>query len=425
VGRFVIDVSPLRVGRDFRFVFTARLVSLIGIGVTGVALAIQVFGLTGSSLHVAMVNAALGGPLLVGTLAGGVLADRLDRRLLMIWSRTGAGLGFTALAANAFLPEPRLWAVYGCAALIGLADGLSETALMAATPALAGRDRLAAAEALTSITTQLGTVAGPSLGGLLIAGPGLGACYAFTAATTAVTVGLLCLIRRLRPEGGERHRPVRSIIEGLSFVRRNRLIAGLILIDLSGTLFAMPYAVFPELAAERFGGGAEAVGLLYSAPAAGALLAALTSGWIGRVRRPGPVLAGAVILWGLAMTGFGLSGALPVALAFLAASGVGQIVSEVVAGALLQGNTPDHMLGRVSSLWLTEATVGPAAGGVLAGWLARLFTPGAAVVIGGVACMAGAVCVIWAVPALRRARTLAGAAAVDAAPGRAAEAARK
>src|SRR5690606_16152483 len=300
-----------------------------------------------------------------------------------------------------------------------------ETALMAATPALAGRDRLAAAEALTSITTQLGTVAGPSLGGLLIAGPGLGACYAFTAATTAVTVGLLCLIRRLRPEGGEGHRPVRAIIEGLSFVRRNRLIAGLIVIDLSGTLFAMPYAVFPELAAERFGGGAEAVGLLYSAPAAGALLAALTSGWLGRVRRPGPVLAGAVILWGLAMTGFGLSGALPVALAFLAASGVGQIVSELVAGALLQGYTPDHMLGRDSSLSLTEATVGPAAGGVLAGWLARLFTPGAAVVIGGVACMAGAVCVSWAVPALRRARTLAGAAAVDAAPGRAAEAARK
>lgn len=429
MGRFVIDVSPLRGGRDFRFVFTARLVSLIGIGVTGVALAIQVFGLTGSSLHVAMVNAALGGPLLVGTLAGGVLADRLDRRLLMIWPRAGAGFGFAALAVNAFLPEPRLWAVYGCAALIGLADGLSETALMAATPALVGRKRLAAAETLTSITTQLGTVAGPSLGGLLIAGPGLGACYALTAATTAVTVALLCFVRGLRPMGGERNHPVRSILEGLSFVRRNRLIAGLILLDLCGTLFAMPYAVFPELAAERFAGGAEVVGLLYSAPAVGALLAALTSGWIGHVRRPGPVLAGAVTVWGLAMAGFGLSGTLPVALAFLVVSGAGQIVSEVVAGALLQGNTPDHMLGRVSSLWLTEATVGPTVGGVLAGWLARVFTPATAVVIGGVVCVAGTVCVIWAIPALRRARQLSAAATEapepDLVPGRAVEPARE
>ncbi|MBF8194212.1 enterobactin transporter EntS [Nonomuraea sp. K274] len=414
LGQFVVDVAPLRASRDFRFVFAARLVSLLGIGVTGVALSLQVFELTGSSFHVALVSLALGGPLLAGTLAGGVLADRLDRRRLIIWSRATAAVGFAGLWLNAMLPEPGLLTLYGCAALIGLADGLSETALMAAVPALVGRERLAAAEALTSTTTQLGTVAGPSAGGLLIAGPGLAACFGLTTLTTVVTIVLLCHVRPLVPArdvAAADRRPLRALVEGARHAMRNRLISGLILLDLCGTLFAMPYAVFPELAAGRFEGGATVVGLLYSAPATGALLAALTSGWVAGVRRPGRWLIGAVALWGLAMVCFGVSGELWLALLFLAASGVGQVISEVLAGALLQGNTPDHLLGRVSSLWLTEATVGPAVGNVIAGGLARVLSPAGAVVAGGLACLAGVAWLALAVPELRRARPLTDAAA--------------
>ncbi|SDH57614.1 enterobactin transporter EntS [Nonomuraea jiangxiensis] len=407
LGQFVVDVAPLRASRDFRFAFAARLVSLLGVGVTGVALAVQVFDLTGSSLHVALVSLALGGPLLAGTLAGGVLADRLDRRRLVVWSRVIAAAGFAGLGLNALLPEPELWALYGCAALIGLADGLSETALMAVTPALVGRERLAAAEALTSITTQLGTVAGPSLGGLLIAGPGLAACFWLTTLTTAVTIVLLCRMRPLPPAGeaADRH-PLRALADGARYALRNRLISGLILLDLSGTLFAMPYAVFPELVAGRFEGNAAVLGLLYSAPATGALLTALTSGWVAGVRRPGRWLIGSVALWGLAMVGFGLSGELWKGLLFLAVSGAGQVVSEVLAGALLQGNTPDELLGRVSSLWLAEATVGPAVGNLIAGGLARVSSPAGAVVAGGLACVAAVALLALAVPELRRARPL-------------------
>ncbi|MEO3869996.1 enterobactin transporter EntS [Nonomuraea sp. B12E4] len=409
LGQLVVDVAPLRASRDFRFAFVARLVSLLGVGVTGVALAVQVFELTGSSLHVALVSLALGGPLLAGTLAGGVLADRLDRRRLVIWSRALAAAGFAGLGLNALLPEPDLWALYACAALIGLADGLSETALMAVTPALVGRERLAAAEALTSITTQLGTVAGPSLGGLLIAGPGLAACFGLTTLTTAATIVLFCRVRPLPPaqdeEAAERH-PLRALADGARHALRNRLISGLILLDLSGTLFAMPYAVFPELVAGRFEGDAAVLGLLYSAPATGALLTVLTSGWVSGVRWPGHWLTGAVALWGLAMVCFGLSGELWLGLVFLAASGVGQVISEVLAGALLQGNTPDHLLGRVSSLWLAEATVGPAVGNLIAGGLARVSSPAGAVVAGGLACLAGVALLTVAVPELRRARPL-------------------
>ncbi|MFI6289975.1 enterobactin transporter EntS [Nonomuraea sp. NPDC050790] len=411
LGHLVIDITPLRAARDFRYVFAARMVSLVGIGVTGVALAMQVYGMTGSSLHVSLINLSLGGPLLAGTLAGGVLADRMDRRLLIVGSRAGAAAGFAVLAVNAFLPEPRLWVIYLSAGLIGLADGLSETALMAAVPALVGRDKLAAAEALTSITTQVGTIAGPALGGLLVAGPGFGACYTLTCVTTVLTTVLLLMLRPLRPDGdvAEAH-PLRAIAEGIRFARRDRVIGGVILLDLSGTLLATPYALFPAYVAEHYGGDAATAGLLYSAPAAGALLAALASGWIGRVSRPGRVLIGAAALWGLAVAGFGASAwlpvSLPLALAFLAVSGVGQVISEVLAGALVQSRTPDRLLGRVSSLWLTEATVGPALGNVVAGGLARLVPPGGAAVIGGLACVAGVAALAVSNPALRRARPL-------------------
>ncbi|WP_157245134.1 enterobactin transporter EntS [Nonomuraea typhae] len=407
LGQLAIDLTPLRDSRDFRYVFAARVVSLLGIGVTGVALAVQVYTMTGSSFHVSLVSLALGGPLLAGTLGGGVLADRIDRRLLIVGSRALAGAGFALLAVNAFTPSPALWAIYACAGLIGLADGISETALMAAVPALVGRGKLTAAEALTSITTQVGTIAGPSLGGLLLAGPGFGACYAITCATTLVTTLLLLLLRPLRPDGpAARSHPLRSIAEGVRFARRDRVIAGVILLDLSGTLFATPYALFPAFAAERLGGDPAALGLLYSAPAAGALLAALASGWTGRVRRPGVVLLAAIGLWGVAIAGFGASAWLPAMLAFLALSGVGQVISEVVAGAVIQSRTPDHLLGRVSSLWLTEATVGPALGNVVAGGLARVAGPGGAAVAGGLACVAGVAGLALAVPALRRARPI-------------------
>ncbi|MEQ7005670.1 enterobactin transporter EntS [Actinopolymorpha sp. B17G11] len=402
LGTLAMDLRPLRSSRDFRLMFWARVIALLGISLTLVGLSVQVYQLTHSSLAVAMVNAAAGATLLAGTLAGGILADRYERRQLLVLSRSAAAAVFAALALNAFADEPRLWVVYLCAAAIGVIDGISETALLAITPNLVTPDQLAAAGALTAITTQVGTMVGPSVGGMIIAGPGVAFCYSITCVATVVQVALTVRVRRRPPTAVEHRHPIRAMREGLSFVRRNRVIGGLLLMDVAGGLFALPYAVFPEIGERVLHGDPRTIGLLYSAPAVGAFLGAAFSGWVGRVRLPGRALTGTMALWGLGMAAFGFSRHLPLALVFLGVAGLGMILSEILQRSLLQRHTPDHLMGRVSSFWLAQATVGPAAGSVVAGGAASVVGPSAAVVVGGLLCACVVVLVAVALPGFRR-----------------------
>lgn len=397
-----MDLSPLRSSRDFRIMFWARVVALLGISLTLVALSVQVYKVTGSSLAVGMVNVAAGTTLLIGTLAGGVLADRFERRQLLVVSRSGAALVFGALALNAVADQPRLWVIYACAAALGLVDGASETALTAIVPDLVRANELAAAGALTAITTQLGTIVGPSLAGAIIAGPGVALCYGITFSATVAQVAMMSLVRRRPPVETEHEHPLRAIREGLRFVRRSRVVAGLLLVDLCGVLFALPYAVFPEFGAQALRGDPRTVGLLYSAPAVGAFLAALVSGWAGLHPRPGAALAGSVLVWGLAMAAFGSSASLPLALLFLALAGVGMMFSEILQRALLQQHTPTRLMGRVSSFWLIQATVGQAAGSAVAGGLASMTSARVAVVAGGLTCAAAVAVVALVLPEVLR-----------------------
>ncbi|MEU5002272.1 MFS transporter [Streptomyces sp. NPDC021622] len=190
--------------------------------------------------------------------------------------------------------------------------------------------------------------------------------------------------------------------DGVRFVRGHRLIVGLLLIDAAAMVFTMPQALYPVLADQQFGGGPGVVGLLYAAPALGALVGAATSGWTGRAG--GHALVGAVLLWGLALTGFGVTSYLPVALALLALAGLGDLISETLRSALLQHGTPDELRGRVSSLWMVQATVSPALGNAAVGFLAELATARTAVVAGGLICVVATVVVAAAFPALRRTR---------------------
>ncbi|PWV72601.1 MFS transporter, ENTS family, enterobactin (siderophore) exporter [Prauserella marina] len=394
LGRLLIDLSPLRQSPGFRVVFAARTVSLLGLGLAQVALPFQVYQLTGSSAQVGLVSLAMAVSLLVGTLTGGVLADRIDRRKLIVRARTLAIVAGAVLLGNALMPVPSLWALYVADVVNGFAGGLSSTVLMAVSPALVGRKHLAAAGALMTLTTQVGAIVGPALGGVLIAGPGLGTTYACTLVALVATALLLRLLPSLPPggePGEERQHPLRAMGEGLRYVVRTKVVLGLMVIDLFPMLLAMPYALFPAVGAERFGDDPAAVGLLYTAPAIGAMLAALTSGWTGRVRRPGWVLSASVLVWGMAIVGFGLSTPMWLVVGFLAIAGFGDSVSEILRRALLQAHTPDHLQGRVSALWLSQATVGPSAGNAVSGFAGRLLGTSVALVGGGALCAAGAI----------------------------------
>ena len=222
-------------------------------------------------------------------------------------------------------------------------------------------------------------------------------------------------MRPLPPTTRAQRPGLRSLAEGFRYVRHNGVVGGMLLVDTNAMIFGMPSALFPALASTHFHGGSATFGLLVAAPGLGALVGAATSGWTGRVRRPGMVVIGAGIAWGLAIAAFGVVRSLPVALSFLALAGMADMISEILRNALLQRYTPDQLRGRVSSLYLAQVTTAPAIGNVEAGGVARLVSPGFSVVTGGLACVAGALVLGAMIPALRGA-TFSGSAEEPSAP---------
>jgi ENTS family enterobactin (siderophore) exporter len=402
LGELVIDITPLRTSRAYRLVFAAQTLTVLTTALTNVAINLHVYQVTGSSVQVGLVSLVFGLALLAGLLAGGVLADRLDRRRLILGTRVLVAVVLAGLAVNAASPHPMLVVIYVAAVLAGGINGLGGSALMSAIPGLVKPAQLTAAGALITVTSQFGAMVGPSVAGLIAAGPGVSACFAIDALGYLVGVALMWFLPSLRPERSPQH-PLRALVEGFQFVRRNQVIAGLLLIDVWAMVFAMPYSLFPQLGEEVFGGGPSTVGLLYTAPAVGAFVGALASGWTGRTRHSGRALIAAVAVWGLAITGFGLSGQLWLGLLCLAFAGLGDTTSEILRRALLQHYTPDHLQGRVSSLWLAQATSGTAVGNAEAGLAARLLGGAGAVVAGGLVCVFGVGLVAVTMPRLRRA----------------------
>jgi MFS transporter, ENTS family, enterobactin (siderophore) exporter len=404
IGQIVIDVAPLRESRDYRWLFAGRFISNAGNAIAVTAANWQVYGLTHSSLAVGLLTLADSAGMLAGLLAGGVLADRHDRRQLLLAVQLPQALLAALLMVNSLLSHPAIWPIYSIAVGIGLLTGLSSPASTAATPALVGPTRLAAAAALNAMGNQLGNLCGPALAGLLIAGPGLAACYAIDATCFAVFAIALLFVRPLPPTVGVPKTRLRFLAEGFRYVRHSGVVGGMLLVDTSAMIFGMPVGLFPALASEHFHGGSATFGLLTAAPGLGAMIGAATSGWTGRLRRPGLVVIGAGTVWGAAIVGFGLTDSLPVALAFLALAGMGDLISEILRNALLQHYAPDELRGRVSSLYLAQVNTAPALGNVEAGAVADLFSPTFSVVSGGLACVAGVLLLGALIPALRAAR---------------------
>lgn len=408
LSQLMVDVSPLRTSPEFRTVFIARLVSVFGLGFAAVALPLQVYQLTGSSLAVATVHTTSALSVLAGTLVGGALADRGDRRRLIVLGRGSAVVGFGALAANTLLPDqPWLWVIYAAAAFNGFFGSFSAVALQAAAPGFVPRSKLPAAGALLALNGELGAVLAPALGGSVIALWGMGANYTVTAALSLVTTALVWRLPRLEAGGDAGRQPFPAALrEGAAFAVRHRVVGPLLLLGLVQMLFAAPTVLVPEFTDKVLGGGEALVGLLYTAPAAGALLGSLTSGWAGRARRTGTALLASVALCGLAVASLGLSSWAPAAFAFLALLGLGQVVGEILRYGLLQSHTPDRLRGRVNAVWTAQATVGDSTGALTLGALAPLVGAAGALLAGGaltVACTAAAAALF---AGLRTARVL-------------------
>ncbi|HKN90475.1 MAG TPA: MFS transporter, partial [Acidimicrobiia bacterium] len=289
----------------------------------------------------------------------------------------------------------------------------------ASVPNVVDRSQLAAAYALWQVLLQVGAVAGPALAGVLLARFGLAPLYwldALSFGAAFVAVGRMGPLRPGGPEavgaggppllegspGPEAPGPLRgSLFEGVRYAWRRQELVGVFVIDLDAMIFGLPRAVFPALAETVFRGGPTTYGLLSAAPGAGALLGALTTGWVASVRRQGMAVIVAVAAWGVAMTGFGLVRSLWLALLLLAVGGAADVISAVFRNTILQTIVPDRLRGRLSALQIAVVTGGPRLGDAEAGAAAAIGGARFAVVSGGLACLAGVAAVAAWLPRFR------------------------
>jgi MFS family permease len=443
MGGFVPDLTPLRESRGFRAVFASRTVAMLGTQAAEVALLVQAKQLTNSPLPVGLLGLAELGPLLVFGLYGGVLADRLDRKVLMRWCEPALAACAGLLLLNSLLPRPALWPLFAVSALMMAFAALQRPSFDAAVPRLVPGDQQTAAVALLSMAQNATFLLGSSLGGALAVTPGPASVYALDAAGFVVSFGLLSRLPAMpqKRAGDQRDAtgryppsdteavagrdagdaPPRAVLgdiwAGLRYAGSRRDLLGSYLVDLAAMIFAYPNALIPFMAALL--GTPWAAGLMFAAPSAGALLVSATSGWMNRIRRHGVAIAVSAACWGLALAAFGLSPDTWAGLLLLAVAGGADMASGIFRATLWNQTIPDELRGRLAGIELLSFAAGPPLGQLRSGAVAAVTGVRFSLASGGLACVAGVAAICAALPALRHYRGPA-----DDAPGSALEAER-
>lgn len=406
-SRLAIDTRPLR-HPPYRRLFLGQAVANLGLQFTAVAVPVQMYALTGSSLWVGLLGVAGLVPLVAFALWGGAVADRMDRRVLLLvasllmWSATIVLFGLTVVG----LVTPVLLLVLTAVQSMGF--GVSAATRGAIIPRLVPATELAAANALNSTAVNIAMTAGPLLAGLLVADARFAAAYAVDAAAFSLALWAAFRLPALppirsaadQPEGAARPSRWRDIREGLAYIVATPVLWLSFVIDIAAMVLALPRALFPQVADERFGPGA--IGILYAAIAIGSVAAGLTSGWVSRVRRQGLALVVAVVVWGLAVGAAGLAPVLWLTVLLLAVGGAADLISAVYRQTILQTYAPDELQGRMQGVFYAVVAGGPRLGDLRAGAMAALVGPTVAWVVGGLAAALVAVGLAFAFPALAR-----------------------
>lgn len=399
--RLVIDITPLRRSRDFRFVFISGVITYLGSMITFVALPFQVATLTDSYLAVGLIGLAELVPLIAFGLYGGALADAVDRRIMVIGTEIAACVVVVGLFANALLPKPQLWVLYVAAVLLAAVNGLQRPSLDAIIPRVVPHDQLAAAGALNTMKWNLGSIAGPAIGGLLLAAGGASTAYAFDILTFLASIAMLWRLSRIRPNRQGKERPrLSDIAEGMRYAVSRKDLLGTYLIDLTAMIFAFPYALFPFLAEEL--DAPWSLGLLYAAGSIGGLIVTFTSGWVSHVHRHGRAVVFAAAAWGLAIALVGLSPGVWLVLAFLTLAGAADMVSGIFRGLMWNQTIPDDVRGRMAGIEMLSYSIGPLLGQVRSSSVASVTSLRFSLASGGVMCVIGVAAAACVLPSLWR-----------------------
>ncbi|MEU6014528.1 MFS transporter [Streptomyces sp. NPDC047515] len=387
-ARILADLTPLRTSADYRRLWFGNTVSWIGQGMTALAVSLQVYDITGSAFSVGLIGFCSFLPMVVFGLYGGAVADTIDRRKLGLAGSAGSFVLSVALVAATVAGVEQVGLLYAVVALQAACFALNAPARSSMIARLLPAEQLPAANALTSMTSTTGTLVGPMLGGLLVGWWGYRAAYTVDAITFTASLYAMWRLPSMLPQREEGAGDKRaSVADGLRFLGARPNLRMTYLTDLCAMVLAHPRALFPVVAVVWFGGDAKTTGLLVAAPALGALLGGVFSGWLGRVRRHGLAVLIAVACWGTAIAVFGLTRQLWLGLILLALAGCADNTSMVFRNTMLQAAVPDEMRGRLQGVFIVVVAGGPRLGDFVAGSVADLATPGVAVTGGGIACV--------------------------------------
>jgi MFS family permease len=400
--KLLLDARPLRSSPPFRRLWLGSALSTVGGQLAVVAVLQQTWEVTASPVAVGAIGLAQAVPMIVFGLVGGALADAVDRRRLVLVTTLGQMVGAGLLAAQAFAGLGSLTVLLALVALQSAAGALGAPARRTFAARLLPADQVGAGLALFNLGFQVSMLVGPAIAGVVIAGWGVGACYAIDTLTFLAALYGVVRLPPLPPDGAVARPGLSTVVAGWRFIAGRPVLAGAFLSDLIATVLAMPIALFPVVNADRFGGNPQTLGLFLSAIAVGGVVAGLASGVVTRARRPGLVMLAAAGVWGIALAAFGVAPTLWLVLGCLVVAGAADTISVISRGALVQLATPDAYRGRVSAVEDIVGMAGPYLGNFRAGLMAGATTAGVAAISGGLLCALGIAVVAATTPALRR-----------------------
>ena len=382
--RHAVDTRPLAVV-PFRRLVIGQGTAFVGSMLTQVAVPVQVYAISHSSLYVGLVGLAGLVPIVVFGLYGGAIADAIDRRVLYFWSSVGTWAVTLALLVQTLLDLRNVGLILALVSVQSAFFAIASSARGAIIPRIVDADLVPAANTLNYTVATATQVVGPLLAGVLVTRTN-GFAYAYALDALLFTAALYSALRlpSIAPDGSAPKLGLRSVTEGLAFIITRPVLVMSFAIDIAAMVLAMPRALFPAVADARFHG---TVGPLYAAIAIGSVIAGLSSGWIGRVRRQGVALVIAIVCWGGAVALAGLAHQLWLAVTLLAVAGAADLVSAVYRQTILQTYAPDEMRGRMQGVFIAVVAGGPRLGDLRAGGTAAATSSTFSWVGGGIACM--------------------------------------
>ncbi len=397
-NNITIDITPLRKNRDYRLLFIGQFISFLGSSITAVALSYQIYTVTQSTAYVGLLGMFQLVPLSISGFIGGSVADRFDRKKIIIISEIVLTLTSLSLVATALLPNISVWILFTIAAVASFVSGFHRPALDALTPRVIEHDEIPAASALSGFRGTTAMILGPSIAGVILASFGLFTTYLIDALSFIISIITVVMIRRKfqleRAEDDENGFSLTHILEGLRYAWSRKELLGTYFIDMMSMGTSYPYPLFPALAAAY--GGVAVLGSLHASIAIGSFLATLTSGWTKYILRHGKAITIAAIGWCVGILVAGFSGNLWLMLFFLGCAGFADMLSGIFRSIIWNQTIPDSIRGRMVGIEMLSYMSGPLVGGTLIGFLAASTGESVAMSIGGSVGLVGiVVLIIW------------------------------